>query len=82
MSDMRNGGDSGASRPGASSHAWTAAEVFSAVAPDRVCRLKDSNAELARETARAHFAAARAGWAWNPEGRYPLDVWIRLSDRR
>jgi hypothetical protein len=70
------------SAPAPSGHAslerWTALEVFTAIAPHRVSRLRDPQSAFEAETRRAHKIAVAEGYGWSHDGRYPLDVWMKV----
>lgn len=56
---------------------WTALELFTAVAPDRVGRLPNPQSAFIAETRRAHAVALANGYRWDAHGRYPLDIWMK-----
>lgn len=57
---------------------WTALDVFTAIAPHRVSRIRDPQSAFQAETRRAHVIALAEGHRWNPHGRYPLDIWMKV----
>ena len=67
-------------RPATHAHArvWTAIELFGALAPYRFSRLVNPAAALAPDVRRAHAIAVSRGYNWDPDGRYPISVWIEV----
>ena len=56
---------------------WTASQFLSSIEPCRMSHVIDAAIELDGLVRQAHGVAALNDYGWNPNGQYPLAVWIK-----